>query len=71
ASRLLSIGLEYRYVTLYLQGKLTKQEMMAQLRAAIHQYAKRQMTWWKRNDQIHRIKSFAEAEKILRFRNIA
>lgn len=66
ASRLISIGLEYRYVTLYLQGKLTKQEMIDQLQTAIHQYAKRQMTWWKRNSDIHWLHTNKSAEKLIR-----
>ena len=47
AERLLAYGLEYRYVTLFLQGSLTYGEMRTQLATAIHQFAKRQMTWWR------------------------
>lgn len=53
AKRLIALGLEYRYVTLHLQGKLTKVEMAKQLEHAIRQYAKRQMTWFKRHQDIH------------------
>ena len=42
---LLAYGLEYRYVTLYLLGELSKEEMVAKLETAIHQFAKRQVTW--------------------------
>lgn len=66
ARRLISIGLEYRYVTLYLQGKLTRGEMMDQLKTAIHQYAKRQMTWWKRNHDIHWVHDVPQASSLLR-----
>ena len=45
AGRLLSYGLEYRYVTLYLQGELTYEEMRRKLAIEIHRFAKRQMTW--------------------------
>ena len=38
-------GLEYRYVTDYVTGKLTYDEMEQLLEVAIHQFAKRQMTW--------------------------
>lgn len=38
-------GLEYRYVTDYVTGKLTYDEMEQRLEVAIHQFAKRQMTW--------------------------
>ena len=47
AERLISYGLEYRYVTLYLQGALSFEEMEQRLRIAIHQFAKRQMTWFR------------------------
>lgn len=58
--KLESLGLEMKYVALYLRGKLTKQEMVEQLETAIVQYAKRQMTWFKRNKAIKWI-SVAEA----------
>ncbi len=47
AERLLRYGLEYRYVTLYLTGELTYDVMVARLETAIHQFAKRQMTWFR------------------------
>ncbi len=50
--RLEALGLEYRYVALYLQKKLTKAEMLEQLEKAIWQYAKRQKTWFKRDARI-------------------
>ena len=47
AERLLAYGLEYKYVTLYLQGALSYEQMRNSLATAIHQFAKRQMTWWR------------------------
>ena len=44
---LLYYGLEYKYVTRYLTGTLSYDEMVAGLRTAIHQFAKRQMTWFR------------------------
>jgi tRNA dimethylallyltransferase len=44
---LLAYGLEYKYLALYLTGKLSYGEMTAQLNIAIHQFAKRQMTWFR------------------------
>ena len=44
---LIYYGLEYKYLTLYAIGKLTYEEMFAQLEIAIHQFAKRQMTWFR------------------------
>jgi len=46
--RLESLGLEYRYLALYLQKKLGKQDMLTQLESAIWHYAKRQRTWFKK-----------------------
>ncbi len=47
AEDLIYYGLEYKFVTLYAIGKLTHQEMLSQLEIAIHQFAKRQMTWFR------------------------
>ena len=44
---LIYYGLEYKFVTLYLTGQLTYVEMEFQLATAIHQFAKRQMTWFR------------------------
>ena len=45
--QLIYYGLEYKYLTLHLTGKITYDEMFAQLEIAIHQFAKRQMTWFR------------------------
>lgn len=44
---LIYYGLEYKFLTLYIIGKLTYEEMVSQLEIAIHQFAKRQMTWFR------------------------
>lgn len=44
---LIYYGLEYKYLTLYLLGELSYNEMYDQLEIAIHQFAKRQMTWFR------------------------
>ncbi|MDO4191193.1 MAG: tRNA (adenosine(37)-N6)-dimethylallyltransferase MiaA [Bacteroidales bacterium] len=44
---LLYYGLEYKYLTLYLTGQITYDAMFTQLEIAIHQFAKRQMTWFR------------------------
>ena len=44
---LIYYGLEYKYLTLYLKGQLTYDEMVTNLETAIHQFAKRQMTWFR------------------------
>ena len=47
--RMESFGLEYRYGALYLQGKMTKKEMIEKLNTESWHYAKRQKTWFKRD----------------------
>ena len=49
--RLDSFGLEYRYIARYLQNLITKDEMTAKLQIAIGQFAKRQMTWFRRMEK--------------------
>lgn len=44
---LIYYGLEYKYLTLYVIGELSYDEMFSQLEIAIHQFAKRQMTWFR------------------------
>ena len=53
--RLEELGLEYRYVSRYLRGEINKKEMMDQLELEINKYAKRQMTLFKRDKEIHLI----------------
>lgn len=47
AEDLIYYGLEYKYLTLYAIGELNYEEMFSQLEIAIHQFAKRQMTWFR------------------------
>ena len=47
AADLIYYGLEYKYLTLYATGQLPYDEMFRQLEIAIHQFAKRQMTWFR------------------------
>lgn len=47
AETLISYGLEYKFVTLYLLERLSYEQMREQLAIAIHQFAKRQMTWFR------------------------
>lgn len=63
---LIYYGLEYKYVTEYCIGKLTYEEMFNGLEIAIHQFAKRQMTWFRgmerRGFSIHWIDALAPME---------
>lgn len=60
-------GLEYKYMTLHLTGKITFQEMFDGLNVAIHQFAKRQMTWYRRMENqgtpIHWLDGFMPMEE--------
>ncbi len=63
--KLIEFGLEYRFDALYLQDKITRLELINQLKSAIWQYAKRQITGFKKDERINWIKNQKEAEKLL------
>ena len=72
---LIYYGLEYKYLTLYLTGELSYDEMVRQLEIAIHQFAKRQMTWFrgmeKRGVHIHWIPAeLSREEKVTRVQEL-
>ncbi len=48
---LLYYGLEYKYVTQYVLGQISYEQMFEQLNIAIHQFAKRQMTWFRKMER--------------------
>jgi tRNA dimethylallyltransferase len=63
-------GLEYRYITRYTEGELTYDEMFRQLNTAIHQFAKRQITWFRKMEReghvVHWIDGTLEPEDKLK-----
>lgn len=60
---LLKLGLEYKFITRYLTGKISSKEEMTELLAtAIKQFAKRQMIWFRRNRDIHWLDMTADPE---------
>lgn len=66
--RLESFGLEYKYVALLLQKKITLDEMKERLEFEIRHYAKRQLTWLRRFEKshpLHWVATSAEAEKLI------
>ena len=63
--RLHDLGLEYRAVADYLQHRITKKELVTRLEKEIWRYAKRQMTWWRRNKDIQWVKNNKEAHAII------
>ena len=50
--KLISLGLEYRYLTLTLLGEMPLKEAVALLKGAIHRFARRQLSWWRRDKEI-------------------
>lgn len=76
--QLIYYGLEYKFLTLHLTGELSFDEMFAKLEIAIHQFAKRQMTWFrgmeKRGTEIHWVNGHLPMEekvdKIVKLLNI-
>ncbi|MFA5070652.1 MAG: tRNA (adenosine(37)-N6)-dimethylallyltransferase MiaA [Patescibacteria group bacterium] len=63
--RLEAFGLEYRYIARYLKGVLPKEEMIQQLKYAIHDFTRRQLTWFRKDKAIHWIKNKKQAEKLI------
>lgn len=66
--RMEELGLEYRYVALHLQGKLSGEDLIEKLCIKIGQYAKRQKTWFKKDKRIHWIglKEFVRIEPLVK-----
>ena len=71
AEQLTWYGLEYKYLTLYLTGQLSKDEMFDRLNIAIHQFAKRQMTWFRKMEregfEIHWLDGFMQMDEKVSF----
>ena len=64
--RIYEFGFEYKYPAMYLQGKIDKKEMLAKMLIENRQYAKRQMTWFKRDKRIKWISKKEQAEKMIK-----
>ncbi|MDP3772605.1 MAG: tRNA (adenosine(37)-N6)-dimethylallyltransferase MiaA [bacterium] len=64
--RLEQFGLEYRLIARHLRSFMDKKTLLAQLERVLWQYAKRQMTWWRRNDSINWISTPKEAQRLVR-----
>jgi tRNA dimethylallyltransferase len=66
--RIDSFGLEYRYIARHLQGRIVREEMIRTLNTQIHQFAKRQETWFRRMERngvrIHWIEGPDEAKAL-------
>jgi len=64
--RLDNFGLEYRWIAKFLQKKISYQELIAKLQKESEHYAKRQMTWFKRDERIEWIANKNQAQKIVK-----
>lgn len=71
AEDLIYYGLEYKFLTLYATGKMSYEEMFTGLETAIHQFAKRQMTWFRgmerRGFVIHWLSATLPTEEKIKF----
>jgi len=67
--RLESLGLEYRYLSLFLQDKISEEEMLSELETKTNQFAKRQITWWKKDKSIkwYTPEDYKEIKKVINF----
>lgn len=63
-SQMERFGLEYRYLSQYLRGRLSKSQAVEKLKNQTHGYARRQLSWWRQNREAHWIKSLSQARKL-------
>jgi len=64
--RLEEFGLEYRHVAQYLQNKISYKEMINKIQIESEHYAKRQVTWFKRDKRINWIKNYKQADNFIK-----
>jgi tRNA dimethylallyltransferase len=69
-TRLEQLGLEYKFISCYLQNKISEKELVIQLQTAIFQFAKRQMTWFRKMEkegvEIRWIKTGKDREELIK-----
>jgi len=58
-------GIGYREIGLYLQNKTTLEEAVQKMKFRTHQYARRQMTWFRKDERIKWINNYKKAEKLI------
>ena len=63
--RLDDFGLEYRYISRHVRGLLSYEEMLDELERAIFRYAKRQMTWFKKDKNTKWVRTYTGAENLI------
>lgn len=63
--RLEEFGLEYRFVAQYLQGKISKEEMIEKIQKESEHFVKKQMAWFKKDPRIYWVKNLKEVENLI------
>lgn len=58
-------GIGYREILAHLRGEIPLEEAVRQIKFHTHQYARRQITWWKRDQSIQWVEDYEEAEKMV------
>lgn len=61
-----NFGLEYRWISRFLRGQIDFETMLQQLEHDIQQFAKRQLTWWRKDTDIVWVNSYQQAEKLVK-----
>ena len=64
--RIEEFGMHYREIAKYLKGEISEKEMVENSIREIQKYAKKQMNWFKKEKRIHWVKSYKEAEKLVK-----
>ncbi len=64
--RLEEFGLEYKWIALYLQEKVTYEKAVESLSTDIKKFSKRQMVWWKHDKRINWTEKYGEAERVIK-----
>jgi len=59
-------GLEYRYISQFLQNKISKKEMQEKLFQESKNYAKRQMTWFRKDKRIIWLKNYRQIKIVIK-----
>ncbi|MDD3190295.1 MAG: tRNA (adenosine(37)-N6)-dimethylallyltransferase MiaA [Candidatus Pacebacteria bacterium] len=59
-------GIGYKEINSYLRQEITLEEAIQQIKWRTHQYARRQITWFKRDERIHWVKNYKEAEELIK-----
>ncbi len=63
--KLESFGLEYRWIAQFLQNKISYEKMLERIQKESEHFAKRQMTWFKRDNRIYWIRDFKQASRLI------